>query len=395
MARRITKRSKKHSIWQELEHARTEISEASNRSDYLEAQISQIEEDSGRLACQVLRAEERVHGLTRERERLLLLLNLTQDLATLDTRRILTTITTKLPVILGARKISLYLYDADRHELKLKGHNHAHQIDPVIALTDSPTSLMAEAVQNRKALLVANVARFKGRRRASGRGAYKTPSCLVAPIVHGDQVLGVVNLADRYDGSPFDRSDQEVIERAALLIALALETAFKVDGLRNASLEDPLTGLRNKRSLVAALDIEVKRATRYDADLSLVVLDLDDFGWINGNYGYPAGDAILAQIGRFLRNNIREVDIPGRLDADEFGLILPEQSAQGAIVVARRLESLLSTREFRIGEHSLKAPATFGVAQFATGDGYFEILRAAEEACLQARRRGERIGVRT
>ena len=110
--------------------------------------------------------------------------------------------------------------------------------------------------------------------------------------------------------------------------------------------------------------------------------------------GRRAADAVLAAAGRLVKSNVREVDIVGRVGADEIAILLPEQNVNGALVVANRVGRLIGGFPFDVEGQRLQVSATIGIAQLRDGEGASELLRAAEDAWRQTLRRGEQIGCR-
>jgi diguanylate cyclase (GGDEF)-like protein len=396
----VTKRSKKEVIWTELDSCRQALSNSQQLESILRERMDSLEGELSRSSEQTHFSIDRQKRLTDENERLHLILGLLQDLAALDTDRILATTVQKIPYILRARYISVYLYNDERCSLVLKDTNHNRSIDPMIDLNKTNSSLMALAIRTSQTLIVSDVGHYEDSQSKAtisfpNRERYGTPSCLVAPILFGDEVLGILNLADRFDGRPFDRADREAVNHVTNFMALSLSNAKKIKQLKASAPLDPLTGLRNHRSFMEMLEVEASRASRYRADLSLIVLNVRSFGWINGNYGHPAGDAILVQLAKVLLENIQQIDILARIGGDEFAVILPEQNINGALETARRLNKTLKEHAFRAGSHNLNLEATLGVVQLNKDLNHVELLRAAENALNEARRKNEDIGVKT
>ena len=107
--------------------------------------------------------------------------------------------------------------------------------------------------------------------------------------------------------------------------------------LREQAIRDSLTGLFNRRYLDEALEKEAQRAERHHHPLSLVMIDVDDFKYINDNFGHKIGDQVLQKLGEVILSNIRPSDIACRYGGDEFTLILPETTYEAAQKCAQRL----------------------------------------------------------
>ncbi len=107
--------------------------------------------------------------------------------------------------------------------------------------------------------------------------------------------------------------------------------------LNHLSTTDGLTGLLNRRALNDMLQHEIDRANRYNADLSLILCDVDRFKGINDSYGHTAGDQVLQAVSEALKGALRKADILGRYGGDEFMVILPETGLDGARSLAEKI----------------------------------------------------------
>ena len=122
--------------------------------------------------------------------------------------------------------------------------------------------------------------------------------------------------------------------RAPKLIELAAYLATE----RNA-VTDGLTGLFNRHYFDSSLHRETKRAHRYGLSFSLVMLDLDNFKEVNDTHGHLAGDRALSACSDVIRQSVREIDVACRYGGEEFALILPETSRDGAFIVSERIRA--------------------------------------------------------
>jgi len=107
--------------------------------------------------------------------------------------------------------------------------------------------------------------------------------------------------------------------------------------MEQLALTDALTGLPNRRNFDESLEREIVRALRYDRPLSLLLIDVDQFKQYNDRYGHPAGDALLQNIARLLKTQLRSTDMVGRMGGDEFVVILPETDGKMSGIVVEKL----------------------------------------------------------
>lgn len=108
---------------------------------------------------------------------------------------------------------------------------------------------------------------------------------------------------------------------------------------------DGLTRLYNQNTIVKKLEEEFLRARRYNLSLSCMMIDLDSFKKINDQFGHQKGNQVLKLAAHLIKSSLREVDFVGRYGGDEFLIILPETSAEKAIVVANRLKQIFSEKK--------------------------------------------------
>jgi len=155
-------------------------------------------------------------------------------------------------------------------------------------------------------------------------------------------------------------------------------TFLLVTFLRRATLEDPLTGLANRRSFDERLEEEIQRSRRSGATLSVVMADLDGFKAINDRGGHAAGDQLLRDLAAGWRREVRgSGDVIARLGGDEFGVLGPGSDALGLRRLAKRLGAALPEG----------VTGSFGVASWNRTESGSELLRRADTAMYQQKRR--------
>lgn len=124
---------------------------------------------------------------------------------------------------------------------------------------------------------------------------------------------------------------------------------------------DSLTGIANVRAFYEALNSEIEKARRYDHQVTIAYMDLDDFKKINDSYGHLAGDEVLKDIADLIRRIIRNVDTEARLGGDEFAILLPETTMEEARSVIERLHMVVK-EELR--KKNWQVTISAGIASF-------------------------------
>lgn len=144
---------------------------------------------------------------------------------------------------------------------------------------------------------------------------------------------------------------EQTVVRSLLSVMVMVVGSSKVLSRTMAELEyysihDPLTGIHNRRYFNDLLEYEIGRSERHQHTFSVLLLDLDDFKDINDSYGHPLGDEVLKKIAEAIISRMRKGDIATRMGGDEFAIILPETSPEGARAAAENLRAYLQQLSF-------------------------------------------------
>jgi diguanylate cyclase (GGDEF)-like protein len=155
--------------------------------------------------------------------------------------------------------------------------------------------------------------------------------------------------------------------------------------LKRLALQDPLTGLANR----AALADELAAAVVGDEPIGLLLIDLDGFKPINDVYGHAAGDLVLIEFSRLLRDTVRTRDIVARVGGDEFVVLLADIAGPAdAVAAAHRVLAAATARPVQVDEDLLPIRASIGVTTGRPGDTPKELQRRADVAMYHAKRAG-------
>ena len=204
-------------------------------------------------------------------------------------------------------------------------------------------------------------------------------SALVCPLVYEDRVIGTLAL---YHATPsfYQEDHRRLLDRVCEQAAAVINNAIVFEQTHEASLTDPLTSLPNTRFMVAHLNGELARAERLKTEVSLLVLDLDDFKEINDTYGHHVGDRALRDVAQVLRAVIRPYDICVRYAGDEFIVVLAGCGLDEAENKRKELQQAIADTVFeaRPGT-SIPLSISAGSAVFPhDGDSYESLLAKAD-----------------
>jgi diguanylate cyclase (GGDEF)-like protein/PAS domain S-box-containing protein len=153
---------------------------------------------------------------------------------------------------------------------------------------------------------------------------------------------------------------------------------------------DALTSLNNRGYFMLLSEQELARAMRYGRELSLLMLDIDNFKRINDTYGHKCGDIVLQKLAEIFQNSLREVDIIGRLGGEEFAILLPETGKNHAIEIAERLRANIANTAIEILDNqTIKFTVSIGIALLdSTIHKLDDLLIVADKALYDAKNSG-------
>ena len=153
--------------------------------------------------------------------------------------------------------------------------------------------------------------------------------------------------------------------------------------------KDSLTDLYNHRTLRELGQSELLRSRRMNHELALLMFDIDRFKHVNDTYGHAAGDKVLNLLGNQALRTCRSIDIVARMGGDEFVMLLPETSAENAVIVAGRLQRIVAQEACEWDGQQIKITLSIGLTALTPDDREFEsLLRRADDALYEAKRTG-------
>jgi diguanylate cyclase (GGDEF)-like protein/PAS domain S-box-containing protein len=295
--------------------------------------------------------------------------------------RLMDFVVSKTMNILEAQKCSIMFVDEEREELYLKAAA-GFEDKPELERIKIKDSRAAKVVEDGHPVLV------KGVSSDTMQDVYAAYSFMMVPIRRDGKTIGVINVADKrshLDGSgSFNEIDLKILCDIAREVAVALENVRFYKELQFLTTTDPITNIHNYRHFSASLDYEIKRLKRFSGELSLLMIDIDDFKSYNDQFGHPAGDSLLKEIGRIIQSNLREVDILCRYAGDEFVIVLPETKKDGSMILAERIRKAVEEAKFKKA-----VTVSVGAAQHKPLMTGHELTVKADRALYRAKKEGK------
>jgi len=159
-------------------------------------------------------------------------------------------------------------------------------------------------------------------------------------------------------------------------------------------MRDSLTSLGNRRSFDSTLAKEIVEARAQKAEMCLVLGDLDHFKKINDNFGHPFGDLVLKFFAELLLKHIKDSDFAARFGGEEFAMILPRTTLDGATQLTEQIRSRLEAQQWmnaQSGQLFSKITASFGVVRLRDSDDEETLLKRADTMLYEAKRAGRNL----
>lgn len=221
----------------------------------------------------------------------------------------------------------------------------------------------------------------------------KTIVAAVSGLLAGAALIAVVLILQyRRRIEQMESQLDNIIQERTLELQMTLqELAEKNLQLEAQSTTDALSGIRNRAYFDQKIAAELNRSRREQRPLAVVLLDIDWFKQVNDNYGHLAGDQVIRQVAGLIQSSLKRCsDHACRYGGEEFALLLPNTSVEGALDVAERIRYLLAEKALQVEDHELTITISAG-CYAATADAestpdYY--IHCADKALYQAKNAG-------
>jgi diguanylate cyclase (GGDEF)-like protein len=317
----------------------------------LKVEVESARQDEGLLKGRV----QELEGLLRERDKLfIIMVDLANRLGdTLPRDQIIGLMLRLVKQLFdGAEEISIFLRDPETNQLEFKSCIGLPEDQCKGLRIPLGEGYIGHVAQKRVVMSAvdfeseSNIIKNKLQRSQYNQLA----SEMVAPIVHGTELIGVLNIG---------KFPQRVKEAKGFLLILSNLVAIALNNVRlfeELQSMDTLTGLYSRRVMMELLEGEINRGQRFKHELSVVIFNLDKFRDYNEVYGQAAGDEVLRTVGGILKSAIRKIDIVARYGDDVFAAALVETGKDSGMLLAEKVRKV-------VGEH----PFPHGTLTFSAG----------------------------
>ena len=206
-------------------------------------------------------------------------------------------------------------------------------------------------------------------------------SLICAPLKFKEGTIGVINIVNKKDGKLFNENDLSLLNLIGSQAAVTIEN----NKLYELSITDGMTHLFIHRYFQARLSEELLRARRYGLNVSLIMIDIDNFKKFNDTYGHQIGDQVIQKVAASIKDSVRiGIDIPCRYGGEEMCIILPETKAEDAFLTAERVRNNISAFGLPYETGELHVTVSIGVATYPAHCSDKESLIKASDAAMYA-----------
>ena len=224
--------------------------------------------------------------------------------------------------------------------------------------------------------------------RSDGCPGVDAGPALFVPMRGRSNTSGYLALHRERGREPFGDQDARVVTLLSAWTGLALENLQLAERVEKLAITDDLTQVYNFRFLKTALRREIRRASRFGQEMSLIMLDVDNLKAYNDRHGHLRGSFLLKGMAQLLTKNLRSFDLIAKYGGDEFTLILPQTAREGALVVAERMRSAVEKTEFPLAPRGA-ITISLGVSTYPhDATDSLGLIRVADLALYKAKQSG-------
>jgi len=294
--------------------------------------------------------------------------------------------------LLHAERVSLWMFDESANEIALRAAV-GFSIDEESRIS-AGEGIAGRVLESGTPLIVENIEASELPASQVERN-YQTRSFISYPIGIGGRKIGLLNVADKRSGAPFDEVDLSLLEIVGPQIAVAMERSEwqeRATQFQLMSITDPLTGLLNRRYLEERLSEELSRSKRYSYSMSCLMIDIDDFKKYNDRNGHQAGDVALKITAHSLKAALRSADIACRYGGEEFCILLPQTTVSEAGVIAERMRQKVAEAVYPHGASQPLGRVSISIGVSTLGkhiDTAESVIAAADRALYNAKSLGK------
>lgn len=276
----------------------------------------------------------------------------------LDLDKVLEKILERLESVIPYDSASIFLFEEDH--MRMKAGRGLPNLAELLGRQYAPDNPLFKAIEENGSAIILEDAQTDPRFERWGNATY-IHGWIGLPLRVRYENIGYLIIDSQQVGA-YRQADADLGQAFADEVAIAIENARLFQQVQQLAITDPLTGLYNRRYFTEAANREFDRARRYQDPLTVIMIDLDRFKLVNDTYGHLVGDRALISVANRCQQSLRDVDILARLGGEEFIVLLPKTTLEGAYPVAERLHDHIMTQPVDAGRQQIFVSASMGIA---------------------------------
>ena len=256
-----------------------------------------------------------------------------------------------------------------------------------------PTSIARQAIDQRSVVVIPDLAALSEQVASQSALLLRIRSILCVPVIVEDLVAALIYVYKTDPAArPFDENDVQLAVAISHQTALTIQRASLLE--RSRILEqnlniDSLTGLGTREHFMRETELEFQRAIRFHHDMTIIMLDIDNFKLVNDTYGHMAGNQVLDELAARCLSQVRAIDSIGRFGGDEFIFLLVEANPQDALRIAERVRQHIAATPVDTEKGLLNITASMGIAHLGVDClDLVTLISRADSALYEAKNNG-------
>ncbi len=289
---------------------------------------------------------------------------------------------------------ALASYDADKSELKMRTVNKGKlYMCEAFNIEDEP-GFSSYCIKSKKILVIDNIVKeykkYVNNIRLEGRGTKLPMSGVYIPLIINDEVIGNM-VVQSLNEKAYDSNDVSYLKIIGSYVAIALKNTLEYNKMEQIAIYDSLTGFLTRGAIIKEGNKIKQEFSTNRKEFCILMLDLDDFKYINDKYGHVVGDNVMKMLANNISSHIRVSDYIGRYGGDEFLLICPNMSMENAFSLAERIRKSTEETKFYIdGDNFINATLSIGLYEFAKDDlSFIEAVNFADMMLYKAKNKSK------
>ena len=309
--------------------------------------------------------------------------------STLEMGQVLDAILMSAMKLTGASAGSIALYRSETGELEIRAHRgFSDDFSGNARWKVRPGGLTDKILRSKKPTVINDTTnkKFFTNPLAIKEGI---KSMVCVPLVFNEDIIGIFYVDD-FNPRKFTKRELRLLYILSSFAAMSIDHARLHDTTRKLAVTDGLTGLYNHRHFQEVLEKEVSRASRYQEDFSLLMVDIDDFKLLNDAHGHQFGDKILKKLAEVFMSCVRDTDMVARYGGEEFAIILPKVDSDHAFVMAQRIRAEVKAKSKKLTRGKGPLTISIGLAGFpADASERLSLIDKADKALYAAKKAGK------